>query len=322
MIGCGSIGRRHIKNLLSLGANVVASDVMAENREWVKQNLGVRVFEKTEDALAEKPDAALVCTPPSTHLPLAKLALEAGCHVFVEKPLSHNLSGIKDIAKLASRKKLIVAVGYNMRFNRSLAKVKEMVAQGAIGKPLSARLIFGQYLPAWRPWQDYRKSYTASKSLGGGIILDGSHEIDYARWLFGEASEIECMAKKVSSLEVETEDVAEMNIMFGGGAIVNIHLDFIRQDYARKCEIVGEKGTISWDYSKGSVVLYDADKKATEVLDLSDDPNAMYVDEMKHFMECVKGGKKPLVSLEEGEKSLALALKAKESAESGRTIRV
>jgi predicted dehydrogenase len=311
-----------MKNLMSLGEDVVASDVMAENRAWVKENLGVRVFEKTEGALLEKPDAALVCTPPSTHLPLAKLALEAGCHVFVEKPLSHDLSGIKDIAKLASRKKLIVSIGYNMRFNRSLMKVKEMVSQGTIGKPLSARLIFGQYLPTWRPWQDYRKSYTASKSLGGGIILDGSHEVDYARWLFGEASEICCMAKKVSDLDVETEDVAEMNIMFKGGAIVNIHLDFIRQDYARKCEIVGEKGTISWDYSKGSVVLYDADKKATEVLDLSDDPNAMYVNEMRHFIGCIKGGKKPLVNLEEGEKSLALALKAKESAESGKTIKV
>jgi len=322
VIGCGSIGRRHTKNLKMLGEDVIASDVAAENRQWVEENLGIDVFEKTNDALLEKPNAVLVCTPPSSHIPLAKLALGAGCHVFIEKPLSHETKGLDEVAEIAADKKLIIAVGYNMRFNKSLVKAKELLDAGSIGKPLSARLVFGQYLPAWRPWQDYKKSYTASKSLGGGIILDGSHELDYARWLFGEASEIGCMAGKVSKLEVETEDVAEINIMFGSGTIANIHLDFIKQDYTRKCEIIGEKGTLTWDYSKGSVEIYLSGKKETEVFDCSDDPNNMYVDEIKHFIECLKNNQKPLVDFEEGKKTLILALKAKEAAESGKMLRI
>lgn len=322
VIGCGSVGRRHIKNLKSLGEEVFASDISEENRKWVEENLQIKTFESAEDALREKPNAVLVCTPPNTHISLALLALKKKAHVFIEKPLSHELKGVDKLINIANKKGLKLAVGYNLRFNKSLLKVKELFSSGIIGKVLSARILFGQYLPSWRPWQDYRKSYTASKSMGGGIILDGSHELDYARWLFGEAVELSCTAEKVSSLEVETEDVAEINIKFKSGTLVNVHLDFIRQDYARNCEIVGEKGTIRWDYTKGTVELYLAEIKQTEKFELAQDPNEMYLDEIKHFIFCIKNSKEPLVTADEGKHSLVLALKAKESAEKKKTVKV
>ncbi|MFH2021080.1 MAG: Gfo/Idh/MocA family oxidoreductase [archaeon] len=331
VIGCGSIGRRHMKNLLCMGHEVVGADLSAEYRKWIEENLHIQAVENAEAALnvagnrMQKPDAVLVCTPPSTHVELASIALKAGIHVFVEKPLSNTLEGVEDLIKLAKSKKLCLAVGYNFRFSKRLMKVKELVDSGSIGKVLYARILIGQYLPDWRPWQDYRKSYTSSKKLGGGIILDASHELDYARWLFGEIDSICCMADKLSSLEVETEDVAEILLKTAGSVIINIHLDFVRRDRARTCEIVGEKGTIRWDAISGklSLVSFDKDGAADEqAFDLADDLNDMYVSELSHFIDCMKNKKKPLVDGTEGKTSLLLALKAKESSEKSKYLRI
>src|SRR5690606_21417659 len=115
------------------------------------------------------------------------------------------------------------------------------------GKPLWANIEVGQYLPDWRPWQNYRESYTARKELGGGIILDASHEIDYARWLFGEVDTLLCMADKVSDLELNVEDCATVLMRMKSGMQVDVHLDCIQRHYTRHCKIVGANGTMHWD---------------------------------------------------------------------------
>ena len=323
IIGCGSIGRRHAKNLKELGEEVIGADIVPDNRKWAEENLGIKTYEKAEDALRrEKPDAALVCTPPHLHVQIAKQALAAKAHVFMEKPISHNGKGVDALLKAAEKKKKIIAVGYNLRFHKGIAKLKELIDNGKIGKILSARLLFGQYLPNWRPTQDYRKSYTASKSMGGGIILDDSHEIDYARWLMGEVAEVNCTAAKVSNLEVETEDTAEITLKFKSGSIAQIHMDFVRQDYARNCEMVGEKGTLKWDYTKGTIEVYSAETKQTEIIDVKCEPNEMYVDEMKQFIDCIRNNKTPLVSGYEGKKTLMIALAAKKSSDGRKAVKI
>ena len=323
IIGCGSIGRRHAKNLKELGEEVIGTDIVPDNRKWMEENLGIKTFEELKDALRkEKPVAALVCTPPHLHVLIAKQALSAKAHVFIEKPISHDGKGVDALLRFAEKKKRIVAVGYNLRFHKGIAKLKELVDNGRVGKILSARMLFGQYLPNWRPTQDYRKSYTASKSMGGGIILDDSHEIDYARWLMGEVAEVSCIAAKVSNLEVETEDTADMTLKFKSGSIAQIHMDFVRQDYARNCELIGEKGTIRWDYTKGVIEIYDAATKQTDTIDVKCEPNEMYVDEIKQFIDCVRNNKTPLVNGYEGKKTLMAALAAKKSSEKGKIMRI
>ncbi|MEM2618817.1 MAG: Gfo/Idh/MocA family oxidoreductase [Candidatus Hadarchaeales archaeon] len=196
-----------------------------------------------------------------------------------------------------------------------------MLEREEVGKILSARAEVGQYLPDWRPWQDYRKSYTAQKRLGGGIILDGSHELDYMRWLLGEVREVSCMAGKLSRLEVDTEDTAEVLLRFRSGAMAAVHLDFIRHDYTRNCELIGEKGTIIWNYPDRLVKVY-VRGKPWRTLKVGGDPNEMYIQEMKHFIRCVRGEEKPLVSGEEGKKTLEIALAAKKAAQTGRIVKI
>ena len=142
--GCGSIGRRHIRNLLSLGHTAIATDLLEQSREAAQAELGVQTFPSLESGLGQKPDAVLVCTPPSTHLEIAKAALEAGCHVFIEKPISDSLSGIAALGSLAKKKRKVVQVGYNLRFATGLRAMKEAMQSGKYGKPLYAKIQYAQ----------------------------------------------------------------------------------------------------------------------------------------------------------------------------------
>ncbi len=322
VVGCGSIGRRHIKNLLSLGHAVAGVDLSDEYRKWVEENLKVGTYGDMAAAIkSEKPIACFVCTPPSSHITIAQTAIENGLHVFIEKPISSSLGGVDELIKTSKKKNLRIAVGYNLRFSKGVMKLKELVDSGAIGKPLYARMVVGQYLPDWRPWQDYKASYTAKKSLGGGIILDGSHEIDYARWLLGDAAKVTCVAKKISSLDVETEDTADIIYEFKNGAIANIHLVFVRRDYKRGCELVGEGGSLDFIFGE-SISWFDGETKERKTFDVKEDHNETYVRETNDFIEAINKGREPRITAEEGKKSLVLALEAKRAAEEGKTIRV
>jgi predicted dehydrogenase len=332
VIGCGSIGRRHIKNLLGLGHKVTATDVSADSRKAAGAALGVVVVETTEAGLALKPQAVLICTPPSTHLELAAKAINAGAHVFIEKPVSDTPDGIGSLEKLAAKKGKMVQVGYNLRYVPALVKLKRALEAGTYGKALSARVIFAQYLPYWRPGTDYRQGYTGKKRFGGGIILEASHELDYICWLLGKPVKLSCAARKVSSLDVDTEDTADILVDFESGALANVHLDFVRQDYKRGCGIECEKATLVWKlgWRSGRSTLearsFDPARpeaiKSEMLLDVPWNANDMYVEEMKSFVSAIGAGRKPSPGLREGELALRLALKALESSEKGKIVKL
>ena len=323
VIGCGSIGERHVRNLLTIGEkHILVYDSNKKRMEAVRKNYGVRTTHELEPVFQEKLDAALVCTPPATHVFLVKMALDAELNVFVEKPISHTMSGVDDIIKTANKKGLVLTVGYNFRSHPGMKKMKETLESGSIGRVMWGRAIMGQYLPDWRPWQDYRKSYTAKRDMGGGIILDGSHEIDYMRWLMGEVKSVACFAGRLSSLGVDVEDSADILMRHENGGMSNIHMDFIRRDYFRICEIVGEEGTIRWSFPSGVVELYSARDRKWRTIYQGCDTNVMYVEEIRQFIRCVKEKETPLVSGEEGKRTLEVALAAKRSAASGKTVKL
>ena len=205
----------------------------------------------------------------------------------------------------------------------SLRRVKRLLAGGRIGTPLSARAHCGYYLPYWRPHTDYRRGYAAHRSAGGGIILDAIHELDYLRWLLGEPREVFCYADKLSRLEIDTEDSADILLRFDGGAVGNVHLDYVRRAYGRSCELVGEDGVIVWDYSSPLVRVYGKDGQPE---DYAEPPNAegnlMYVDELRHLVDCIERGATPELDAAGGRTVLAIALAAKQSAAEARPVRL
>jgi predicted dehydrogenase len=206
--GAGSIGRRHLANLQKLGCRrLAAADPDAGRLQSAVEQISVESFRDFDEALSNfKPDVVFVCTPPVLHVEQALRALRSGADVFIEKPLSNRLEGVSELKAEAGKHGRVVQVGYNLRFNPGIRMLKQFVEEGVAGRILWARAEVAQYLPDWRPWQDYRQSYTARQELGGGIILDASHEIDYVLWLLGPPRELTCMAGKVSGLEVNVED--------------------------------------------------------------------------------------------------------------------
>lgn len=320
VIGCGSIGKRHIRNLIALQAgNITAYDVMAERCLEVKEQFGVEIFDSLDEAWTRKPDVVLIAVPTNLHVPLALEAAGHGCHLFIEKPLADRLDGVDSLLDLLKKRNLISLIGCNMRFHPGLKKVKDLLEKTVVGRVVAARVEVGQYLPDWHPWEDYRKSYSARRELGGGIILDAIHEIDYIRWLLGEVEAVACFAGKFSRLEIETEDTAGILLRFSGGAIGEVHLDYVQRTYSRTCRIIGDEGTIHWDYVQGEVRWYVASDNRWQTHPNSPgwEPNQMYLDEMKHLLCCLAGQEKPVLDAFEAKRVLEIALAAKASAESG-----
>ena len=322
--GAGSIGRRHLENLKGLGVRrLTVCDPDRGRRKAVAEELGVAAAVDLEEALdAGAPDAVLVCSPPVAHVALALRAVERGAHVLVEKPLSHSLDGVGQLAARAGALGRVVQVGYNFRFHPGVRLLKELVDAGAVGRVLWLSAAYGQYLPDWRPEQDYRASYTARAALGGGIILDASHELDYALWLLGQPTEVACMAGKVSDLEVDVEDCATVLLRFAGGAQADVHMDFVQRGYRRRCRVAGTEGTLEWDYLEREVRLFRAASGAWERRPYAFEPNDMYVAEVRHFLDCVLGRATPLVGLDEGRRALAVALAAQTAARERRVERL
>src|SRR2546425_7135450 len=327
VIGAGSIGQRHMRNLLALGHEIVAvldpsEDRCAEVRRVAPAQCLITADES--EAFGRDAEGAVICSPTHRHLDQARAALARGWHVFVEEPLAHTLEGAEVLVDEAKRVGRTVLVGCNLRFLPSLVLVKRMVDDGRIGRPLAARAQCGYYLPFWRPGTDYREGYAARQATGGGIILDSIHEFDYLTWLLGWPREVFAYASRVSSLEIDTEDNADVLLRFDDGAVANVHLDYLQRTYRRACDFIGEDGVIAWDYIAQSVTVYGKEDRRIEGFQesINTERNQMFVDEMRHFGRCVETGDSPMLDAAGGRAILEVALAAKAAAAQGRPVTI
>jgi predicted dehydrogenase len=313
VIGAGSIGRRHIDNLNLLGYNTIdVVDIDKTRLTYVKKNFTIRnIFNDINDAPADY-DAAFILTPPANHIEMAIQQAKKGTDLFIEKPLSHSAKNVDELIRIKENNDLIIAVGYNLRFNRGLTQLKSYVEKKSMGKIYYIRAEMGQFLPDWRPWQDYRQSYTARKELGGGIILDGSHEIDYVLWLVNSIpTDIKSVYEKVSDLEITTEDIAEIFFTFEGGIIASIHLNMIEKEYNRYCKIVGKKGSIKWIFRENILEVYDGESSTFTKEKYEYDPNHSYLEELDHFFSCIETRKEPLSNVYTAKETLETVIRIK-----------
>lgn len=323
VIGGGSIGKRHLANLKTLGVQQLAlAEQDALRREAVAAELSVLPFPDLEAGLDWQPDFVVIATPTQLHLEQGSRVVSNGFHLFLEKPLSHSAAGLCEFSSLVENKKAVSMVGCNLRFHPGPAKVKKLLEEDRIGRILFARLHTGSYLPDWRPSTDYRTNYAAHEETGGGCILDCIHEIDLARWYLGDVREVVCMAGHLSSLEITTEDVAAIVCRHGSGAISEIHLDYVQRTYERGCQIVGEQGSIFWDFAQRQVRWFDARTRQWATFSQPDgwEVNQMYVNEMKHFIDCVASGHPTVLPIPEAVTVMQIALAAKTSARAGKVV--
>jgi predicted dehydrogenase len=315
VIGAGSIGLRHLRNLRQLGVSrLAACDVSPERLANLRVELGVETFENSSWALKTfAPDAVFVCTPPVYHIANALDAVRVDAHVFIEKPVSVRPQGIDALVEEAGSRDRIVQVGYNLRFHPGLIRIKQMIEDQSLGRILWVDAEFGQYLPDWRPGTDYRRAYTARSELGGGILLDLSHEIDYLMWLCGAIEDVTCLSGRLSDLQVDVEDTAKMLVRFENGTIGHIHLDFVQHGYTRRCKVVGSEGTVELDLASGTM-RFTRPGKADTTSELDYEIQHSYVDEVRHFLELVSRGERDLTSLTSSQSTLEVVMAAYRSA--------
>jgi predicted dehydrogenase len=291
IIGFGSIGQRHYKNLLSLGfKSVYAYDV---DRKKLKDR-DIKTVKNINVKTLRDFDVAFVCNPNNLHIKTAINCAKADCHLFIEKPLSHNLAGIKELENLCKKKKIINFVACNMRFVPCLQFIKKYLEKKGLGKVYSIYHELGYYLPYWRPGTDYRKNYAVKKSTGGGIILDDIHEFDLLFWLngFKEVKESKFIFNKASDLDLSTEDNCIASFKFNNKVLGSVKCDYLQKIYSRGCKIVGEKGNLEWDFKDNIVWLKNNNGNRKLFAVKKYDLNKMYIDEVKYFFNCLSNGRR------------------------------
>ncbi len=309
VIGAGSIGRRHARNLKSLGAKVFLFDVNTELLNTTCETEGYIACTNLENLIkAEKLDAALVCTPNHLHIPVAHQMVQAGIDIFIEKPLSNTLDGVEDLIRSVDKNGCIAMVGFMLRFEPGLKLLKEKIHAENVA---FAQLEFGSHMPLWRKGVDYRAVYSANCSMGGGTILDDTHELDYACWLFGYPKNIVSVFGKFSSFDIDVEDTAMITFRYPD-KLVSIHSDYLQRKYSRRCKICDREGyIIEWVFGN-SVRCSDASGEKTISYADTFDVNHLYLDEMQYFIECIRSRTQPESGLENGFEIMKIALAAKD----------
>ncbi len=322
--GCGSIGRRHLRNLRACGVEkLFVTDPDGDRRGEAAREVEAGEVGSIREAVERGANVVFVTSPSHLHLEMALEAARLGCDLFVEKPLSHEWSGVPELLALCETNKIVTMVGCNMRFHHGPRTLRDVLASGCLGNIASAHLDAGQYLPDWHPSEDYRRGYSANRSAGGGVLLDGIHEIDYALWLFGAVTHVAAGGGHRSALDLDVEDTVDLLLRFDGGLPVTIHLDYIQRSYSRTCKIIGDMGTALWSFGE-AVRVYDAETRRWR--EIPPEPgyevNAMYVDELKHFLKAVSDRRNPMGSFGEGARALAVALAAGTALADGSTVAI
>lgn len=331
MIGLGSIGQRHLRNIRRLygnSAEIIAyrvrrlkttfSDSMQirENIDLEKE-YNIEVFTDLDKALEKNPDVAFICNITSEHMPCAVKAAKAGCHLFLEKPISDRFDNIEELIKIINEKKIKVFVGFQNRYNPAVLKVKECIDNKLIGNIISVHAEVGERLTTMHSYEDYKTTYMARNDMGGGVILNQMiHEIDYLRYLFGDPQNIYAVGNsKGNELDIDVDDYCDALLDFSG-IRVSLHADFYQYPSSRYILVVGSKGKIKADIINNRVELSIANE-TDEIGFENFKRNDMFIEELKRFFECIEKDAVPDIDIDDGVRALKIALAAKQSAACG-----
>lgn len=327
IVGHGSIGKRHLRLARKLLPN---ADIQVLHHQLCDSipEYANGCFSKLEQAVDFAPQVAVIASPATFHLSTARPLARAGVHLFIEKPLSASLDDVPQLLETCREQKIVLMTGYNLRFLSSLQRFRELISKHEIGRVLSVRCEVGQYLPSWRPDTDYRLGVSARQGLGGGALLELSHEVDYLRWIFGEVGWVKATLSRQSSLEIDVEDTAHLILGFTTVAnnhqlIGTVNLDFVRHDTTRLCTAIGEKGSLRWNGLTGVVEQFDRGANEwREIFSHQHQRDDSYLAEWQHFLICVSEQKTPLISGEDGWKVLQIIDAARLASKSGTLVQL
>ncbi len=324
--GLGSIGRRHFRNLISLGERDL---VLYRTRKATLPDDELAGYPVETDLAAalekHQPQAVIVANPTALHMDVAIPSAQAGCAILLEKPIAEDLSRVDELRRAAERNGNRILVGFQFRYHPTLNKARELIQSGALGKILTVHAHWGEYLPNWHPWEDYRASYAARDDLGGGVARTLTHPLDYLRFLLGEVASLQSLSGHISALELSgVEDVAEIGLKFESDAIGGVHVNYFQRPPVHRLEIVGAAGTLRWDNADGTLIhlqmpdafgaIHPQPAPAIETeyqLPAGFERNDLFVAQTAHFLKVAAGESAPICTLEDGVRALEMALAAR-----------
>jgi predicted dehydrogenase len=337
-VGLGSMGQRHLRNLKQIMGDtaevyayrVKKNQFVLDNKLQIIDEIGlddkynVHVVESMEQAWELGVECVFICNPSSLHMDILLKAAENGCHIFVEKPLSHNYENMEKLTELLSINKCISFVGYQNRFHPCIRKTKKLLEDKSIGRILMVNAEIGENVKNWHKYEDYRNMYACRKELGGGVVLTQIHELDYIIYFFGMPQNAYAVGGKLSDLEIDVEDVASVLLQYkvdGQILPISIQEDYIQTPPTRKCRIVGTEGKIEFDLLASELLVYDGLGNVLLHEKYNFERNDMFIEEMRIFLDAVNGKEsKDVITLQEGAESLKVALAIKESLETGKVV--
>jgi predicted dehydrogenase len=324
VVGGGSIGKRHLRNLLSTGRTAAIVEPREDRRaEIATKHPAARIFGTLDEALAaERFEAGFICLPTAYHLPPAMELAKRGMHLFMEKPVAAGVEGIPALLDAVESRGLVSMTGFCLRFFKPMVKAKELLSEGRVGRIVTARSFTGSYLPDWHPWEDYRAFYMAKKEMGGGVLLDECHAFDWMQWLVGPIQGVFSVVGTLSDLEVTSDDVCEVIARFGPRTVGSIHLDMVDRASRTEVEIIGTTSTLLVDMHAHSVKLYDHPNHKWHEWTFEPSYDQMYIDEIDHFFDCVARKTKAVVDLRDGYRVQRVIDACARSNESGRWVAV
>ena len=311
--GWGSIGRRHFRNLRALGEDDIVFYRTGHSTVGSDEIEDFPVEHNLDVALSRyKPDIAIVANPTSLHLETAITAAHAGCDLLIEKPIAADLERVDDLRQAVNEAGVQVLVGYQYRFHPGLHSVNKLLADGSLGDPVSVRVEWGEYLPDWHQWEDYRNSYSARRELGGGVLLTLSHPFDYLRWLFGGVDAVVAKTATSGSLDIDVEDVAEILLNFAAGPLGSIHLDYLRKPPVHRMDLTCTSGFIRWEAARSDIAYSEAGEDWERTEPTPDfERNELFMAEIEHLIAVSKGEATPVCTLDDGVAALQIALAAR-----------
>ncbi len=311
IVGVGSIGRRHLKILRDLRPELEITLVRSGiGKDFNEIDLADRVVFSIEEAIALNIQAAIISSPATKHIEQALVLANAGIHLLVEKPISHNSKNLKELQNLIIEENIVFLIGYIFRYEPAANKFSDLLQQEDIGRILHARIESGSYLPDWRPNQNYLDTVSANKEMGGGALLELSHEIDYANWFFNIDSVFSAYLYNSGSLGIDVEESADLIVVSKQNFPVSIHLDFCRNTPFRKCRVYGTDGDIEWDALNKKVILYPKSGDSIEY-SFEYERDDLYQKQLIHFLDCIENNTKPMTRIQDSIKVMEIIEDAK-----------
>lgn len=323
VLGAGSVGKRHLRNLAGLGCEVAAMDPRDDRLDEAATEVPLAArYTTLESAIADagRYNGVVVASPPKYHLEQAAAALGAGLHVLLEKPATPTLAEASELARIAESSTARLLLGYTYRWWEPLRDFRSLIAEGVVGTPLSARFVMSAHLADWHPWEAYTDFFMASRELGGGALLDESHFVDLMLWFFGVPDRVYAQVEKLSSLDIETDDTVEMIASWTSGLRANMHLDLFGRPHEKYIVVTGEGGTIEWSFEPNRVRWSsDMGQDAWQERTYDYERNDMFVSCAAEFLEVITGAE-PSCTARDGADVLRVLEAARASSDTGAAV--